>query len=94
MVIVHYATLHTYLASRGVVERRTMTRSNMTNFAVNISSELLLDEKGAQVGKLPSTRNTDDEELDDDPANDAAVGGLGLVSELGFSLLDDDVKLR
>jgi len=39
------------------------------------------------VGELPCAGDADDDELDDDPANNASVGRLGLVAELGLSLL-------
>ncbi len=49
--------------------------------------ELLLDKEGAQVGQLPDAGDAEDGELDEDPADDAAVCALGLVAELGFALL-------
>lgn len=39
------------------------------------------------MGELPCTGNAQDDELDEGPADDASVGGLGLVAELGFTLL-------
>lgn len=53
----------------------------------NPSSKLLLDKEGPQVGELPCAGCAEDDELDDDPAHDAGVCRLGLVSELGLSLL-------
>jgi hypothetical protein len=52
-----------------------------------ISSELLLDEEGTQVRELPCARDAQDDELDEDPADNAAVGGLRLVPELGLTFL-------
>ena len=51
--------------------------------------QLLLDEEGPQVGELPCTGNSQNNELDECPADDAGVSGLGLVAELGFTLLYD-----
>lgn len=56
----------------------------------NDSRELLLDEEGAQVGQLPGAGGAQDDELDGHPADDAGVGGLGLVSEFGFSFLSGE----
>lgn len=39
------------------------------------------------MGELPGGGAGEDDELDDDPADDARVGGLGVVSELGFAFL-------
>ena len=47
----------------------------------------MLDEEGPQVGQLPCTGDSQNNELDERPADDAGVGGLGLVAELGFTLL-------
>ena len=49
--------------------------------------KLLLDKEGAQVGELPDAGHAEDGELDQDPADYAAVCGLGLVTELGLALL-------
>lgn len=49
--------------------------------------ELLLDEEGAEVGELPGAGSGEDDELDDDPADDAPVGGLGLIPELSLAFL-------
>lgn len=49
--------------------------------------KFLLDEEGSQVRELPRAGGAQDDELDDHPPHDAGVGGLGLVSELGFPLL-------
>lgn len=49
--------------------------------------KLLLDEEGPQVRQLPSTGDAQHNELDEDPADNTAVGVLGLVAELGFALL-------
>ena len=51
-------------------------------------SELLLDEERPKVRKLPSARGTKNNELDEDPADNTAIGRLGLISEFGFTLLD------
>jgi hypothetical protein len=37
--------------------------------------------------KLPCASGAEDDELNDDPSNDTAVGRLGLISEFGLSLL-------
>ena len=50
-------------------------------------SKLLLDEEGAEVGELPRAGYTQDGELDERPADDAGVGGFGLIAEFGFTLL-------
>jgi hypothetical protein len=52
-------------------------------------SKLLLDEKRAQVRKLPCASNTENDELDNGPANDACVCGFRLVAELGLTFLRD-----
>jgi hypothetical protein len=49
--------------------------------------KLLLDEEGAQMRQLPCAGDTENDELDDGPANDAGICGLGLVAELGFAFL-------
>jgi hypothetical protein len=51
--------------------------------------KLLLDEEGAQVGELPCAGDTQYDELDNGPANDACVCGFGLVAEFGFTFLCD-----
>jgi hypothetical protein len=37
--------------------------------------------------ELPGAGDAEDDELDDDPADDTGVCRLGLISELGLSLL-------
>ena len=49
--------------------------------------KLLLDEERSQVRQLPRASDTKDGKLDQCPSNDAGVGALGLVAELGFALL-------
>jgi hypothetical protein len=49
--------------------------------------ELLLDEEGSEVRQLPCAGNSQHSELDQDPADDTVVGELGLISELGLTLL-------
>lgn len=49
--------------------------------------KLLLDEEAAEVRKLPGAGNTEDDKLEQDPADDAGVGGLGLITEFGFAFL-------
>jgi hypothetical protein len=49
--------------------------------------QFLLDEEVAEVGELPGAGADDDDELDDDPADDAGVCEFGMVSEFGFSFL-------
>lgn len=49
--------------------------------------KLLLDEERPQVRQLPRASDTKDGKLDQCPSNDAGVGALGLVAELGFALL-------
>lgn len=49
--------------------------------------ELLLDKEGPQVRQLPGARNTQHSKLDQDPADDACVGALGLVAKLGLAFL-------
>lgn len=39
------------------------------------------------MGELPGGGSGEDDELDDDPTDDARVGGLRVVSELGFTFL-------
>lgn len=39
------------------------------------------------MGELPGACASEDDELDDDPANDAPVGGLGLIPELSLAFL-------
>jgi hypothetical protein len=55
--------------------------------------ELLLDEEGAEVRELPCACDAKNDELDEDPANDSSVRGLGLISELGLSLSLKDLLL-
>lgn len=50
-------------------------------------SELLLDEEGSEMRELPGAGDAEDDKLDDDPADDTGVCRLGLISELGLSLL-------
>lgn len=38
------------------------------------------------MAQLPSTGTSKDKQLNQDPADDASVGGLGLIAEFGFSL--------
>lgn len=47
----------------------------------------MLDEEGSQMGELPSAGSSHDDQLNDDPPDDSTVGYLGLISELGFTLL-------
>jgi hypothetical protein len=49
--------------------------------------KLLLDEEGSQVRKLPCTSDTENDELDNGPADNARVCVFGLVAEFGFALL-------
>jgi hypothetical protein len=52
--------------------------------------ELLLDEERAQMGELPGTGDAENHHLDEHPADDSAVCRLGLISELGLSLLQQN----
>lgn len=58
-----------------------------------ILSKLLLDEEGAQMRQLPDAGDTENNELDKCPANDARVCVFGLVAEFGFALLLDSLAL-
>ncbi len=49
--------------------------------------KLLLDEEGPQMRQLPCASDTEDGQLDHHPPHDTAVGGLGLVTELGLAFL-------
>jgi hypothetical protein len=49
--------------------------------------KLLLDEECPQMRQLPYASDTENDELDEGPANDAGVCVFGLVAELGFALL-------
>lgn len=49
--------------------------------------ELLLDEEGAEIRELPGAGGAENDDLDEHPPDDTSVGGLGLVSELGFPFL-------
>lgn len=49
--------------------------------------KLLLDEEGSQMRKLPYASDSEDDELDDGPFDDAGVCVFGLVAELGFAFL-------
>lgn len=40
--------------------------------------------------KLPCASNSQDDELDERPADDARVGGFGLVAEFGFAFLEGE----
>ena len=57
-------------------------------------SELLLDEERTQMGELPGACAPQDSQLDEDPADDSAVGRLGLISELGFTFLHNGQRLE
>lgn len=37
--------------------------------------------------ELPGASDAEDDELDQNPADDASVGGFGLIAEFGFALL-------
>lgn len=37
--------------------------------------------------ELPGASDAEDDELDQDPADDARVGGFGLITEFGFAFL-------
>ena len=50
-------------------------------------SQLLLDEEGPQMRQLPGTSRRENSDLNQSPADNARVGGLGLVTELGLTLL-------
>jgi hypothetical protein len=49
--------------------------------------KFLLDEEGAQMRKLPCASDTENDELNHGPSNDAGVCVFGLVAELGFAFL-------
>ena len=49
--------------------------------------ELLLDEESAQMRQLPCASDTEDDELDHGPSNNAGVCSLRLVAELSFAFL-------
>lgn len=71
-------------------EQRRLPKTTVCNNGSNKADalrELLLDEEGAEVGELPGGGSGEDDELDDDPTDDARVGGLRVVSELGFTFL-------
>lgn len=53
--------------------------------------QLLLDEEGTQMRQLPDAGTAENDELDNHPANDTGVGGLGLVSELGLAFTLEDL---
>lgn len=40
--------------------------------------------------QLPGASDSDDDELDEDPANDSGISGLRLVSEVGLAFLGKD----
>lgn len=50
-----------------------------------ILGQLLLDEEGAEVRKLPSASRGEDGELDQSPSDNTRVGSLGLVTEFRFT---------
>ena len=52
-----------------------------------ILCKLLLDEEVFQVGKLPRAGDSENCELDENPADDAGICGFRLVSEFSFALL-------
>lgn len=41
--------------------------------------------------QLPGAGHTKDHELDQNPADDACIGGLGLVAEIGLALALEDL---
>jgi hypothetical protein len=49
--------------------------------------QLLLNEEGSEMRKLPGAGNAKNNELNDDPSNNTGVCRLGLISELGLSFL-------
>jgi hypothetical protein len=49
--------------------------------------QLLLDEEGSEMRELPGASDAKHNELNNDPSNNAGVCRLGLISELGLSLL-------
>lgn len=51
------------------------------------SGKLLLDEEGPQMRQLPRAGDTQDGHLDERPPHNTRVGRLGLVAELGLTLL-------
>jgi hypothetical protein len=52
--------------------------------------QLLLDEERPQMRKLPRASNTQNHYLDESPSHNPGIRRLGLISELGLSLLYDD----
>lgn len=59
----------------------------------NPLSQLLLDEERPQVRQLPRAGGRENSQLDECPADDTAVSGLGLVTELGFALLKNKILI-
>lgn len=43
--------------------------------------------------QLPGTSRRQNGQLDQSPADDAGVGGLGLIAELGLALLRDEKEM-
>lgn len=60
---------------------------HVTEELMKLLRKLLLDEEAAEVRKLPGAGSAEDDELQQDPADDAGVGGLGLITEFGFTFL-------
>lgn len=56
-----------------------------------ILCKLLLDEEVFQVGKLPRAGDSENCELDENPADDAGICGFRLVSEFSFALTLEDL---
>ena len=52
------------------------------------SCQLLLDEERPEMRQLPGAGSRQDNELNHGPADDTRVGSFGLITELGFSLLE------
>lgn len=56
------------------------------------SSKLLLDEKSTKMRQLPGTSDTENSQLNQGPANDTGISGLGLIAEFGLTFLQTYVS--
>lgn len=83
----HYS--HPWLSIQhpaSLTDKYELQNPNCTPETIRLS-ELLLDEEGSEMRELPGAGDAKDDKLDDDPADDTGVCRLGLISELGLSLL-------
>ena len=65
----------------------SISNRNSPYLALVSLCKLLLDEEGPEMGKLPRAGDAQNHKLDQDPSNNAAVGGFGLVTEFGLPFL-------